>query len=59
VAPIGWDAPAGGHHRQGTLTFPPTRSDGSPVLTEDIRLIELSVRDVGGASETVLKWVLP
>ena len=59
VVPIGWDAPAGGHHRQGTLTFPPTRSDGSPLLTGETRLIELSIRDVGGVPETVLTWVLP
>jgi len=48
AAPITWEAPAGGHHRQGTLTFPLTQSDGSPVLTGDTRLIELSIRDVGG-----------
>jgi len=59
LVPIGWDAPAGGHHRQGTLTFPPTRSDGSPAFTGETRLIELSIRDVGGVPETVLKWVLP
>ena len=59
LLPIGWDAPAGGHHRQGTLTFPLTRSDGSPVLTGETRLIELSILDVGGVPETVLKWVLP
>lgn len=59
VLPIGWDAPAGGHHRQGTLTFPRTRPDGSPILAGETRLIELSVRDVGGVPETVLKWVLP
>ena len=57
--PIGWDAPAGGHHRQGRLTFPLTRSDGGQVLTGATRLVELSIRDVGGVPETVLKWVLP
>lgn len=51
LVPIGWDAPAGGHHRQGTLTFPPTRSDGSPVLTDETRLVELRIRDVSGVSE--------
>ena len=59
AAPITWEAPSGGHHRQGTLTFPLTQLDGSPVLTGDTRLIELSIRDVGGVPETVLKWVLP
>jgi hypothetical protein len=59
VLPIGWDAPAGGHHRQGTLTFPLTRADGSPTLSTDARSIELTIRDVGGVPETVLTWVLP
>ena len=59
VVPIGWDAPAGGHHREGTLTFPLTRSDGSPVLTGDTRLVELRIRDFGGVPQTVLTWVLP
>ena len=59
LVPIGWDARAGGHHRQGTLTFPLTRADGSSVLTGETRLVELSIRDVGGVPETVLKWVRP
>ena len=59
AAPISWEAPAGSHHRHGTLTFPLTRPDGSPVLTGETRLVELSIRDVGGVPETVLKWVLP
>lgn len=59
VAPIGWEAPTGGHHRQGTLTFPLTQPDGSPVLTGDTQQIELVIREVGGVPETVLKWALP
>ena len=59
VLPIGWDAPAGGHHREGTLTFPLTRADGSPTLPAETRLIELSIREVGGVPETVLTWALP
>jgi hypothetical protein len=59
IAPISWEAPAGGHHRQGTLAFPLTQPDGSPVLTGDTRQIELSIRNVGGVSETVLRWELP
>jgi hypothetical protein len=59
VLPISWDAPAGGHHRQGTLTFPLTRADGSPTLPADATSIELSIREVGGVPETVLTWVLP
>jgi hypothetical protein len=58
LAPIDWDAPAGGHHREGTLTFPLSRSDGSQVLTGETRLIELRIREIGGVPETVLRWVL-
>jgi hypothetical protein len=43
-----WDAPAGGHHREGTLTF--------PAATPDARAIELVIRDVGGVPERVLQW---
>jgi hypothetical protein len=59
LLPVSWDAPAGGHHRQGTLVFPITRLDGSAVLAPETRLIELSIRDVGGVPETVLRWVVP
>jgi len=54
AAPIGWEAPAGGHHRQGTLTFPLTQPNGIPVLTGETRQVELSIREVGGVPETVL-----
>ena len=52
------NAPAGGYHRLGTLAFPLTQSDGSPVLAGDTQQIELSIREVGGVQETVLRWAL-
>src|SRR5215207_1801953 len=57
ATPIGWDAPAGGHHREGTLSFPLTKADGSPLITPETQVIQLSIREVGGSPETVLQWV--
>ena len=58
VVPSSWDAPAGGHHRQGTLSFPSTTADGSPLMTPETKVLRLSIREVGGISETVLQWTL-
>jgi hypothetical protein len=55
LAPVGWDAPAGGHHREGTLTFP-TEQGGKPVIGAQTRTIELIIRDVAGVPERVLTW---
>jgi hypothetical protein len=59
VQPAGWDAPKGGHHREGTLTFPTTAADGSPLIAPGTRTIELVIRDVAGVSERVFRWTLP
>jgi hypothetical protein len=56
IHPASWDAPKGGHHRQGKLTFPSTVGDGSPLITADTRTIELVIRDVAGVPERVLRW---
>jgi hypothetical protein len=56
VAPSSWEAPAGGHHRSGTLIFPATAADGTPLFTAQTRLIELVIRDVGDVPERVLAW---
>ena len=52
----GWDAPAGGHHREGTLTFPATTEDGRPVLSDDARTLEVIIRDIGAVPERILQW---
>jgi hypothetical protein len=56
VAPTSWDAPAGGHHRSGTLIFPSTAADGSPLITRETAQVELVVRGVGDVPERVLRW---
>lgn len=58
VQPSGWDAPKGGHHRRGTLTFPATATDGSPLIAPGMRTVELVIRDVAGVPERVFRWTL-
>lgn len=53
---ISWEAPKGGHHRTGTLTFPATGTDGKPLAASDARTIELVIRDVAGVPERVFAW---
>ena len=58
VRPSGWNAPKGGHHREGTLTFPEKAPDGSPIIGSDTREIELVIRDVAGVPERKFEWRL-
>lgn len=57
VKPISWEAPKGGHHRSGTLVFP-LADGGTPVLTADTKYVELTIRDIAGVKERVLRWDL-
>jgi hypothetical protein len=59
VHPSGWDAPKGGHHRSGSLTFPATTADGAPLIGPSTKSLELTVRGVAGVNERKLKWELP
>jgi hypothetical protein len=54
--PISWEAPKGGHHREGSLTFPTTAADGRPLIGSDTRTVELIIRDVAGVTERVFRW---
>lgn len=47
--PTRWDAPRGGHHREGTLAF------GTAQVPEGAT-VELVVRDVAGVAERTLTW---
>ncbi len=58
VQPNGWDAPKGGHHREGTLTFPATATNGAATLDPATRTIELVIRDVAGVPERRFTWTL-
>ena len=56
VQPASWDAPKGGHHRSGTLTFPATAADGRPLIAPGARTVELVIRDVASVPERVFRW---
>lgn len=49
-----WDAPKGGHHREGALVF---EGDAAGFFG-GARWIELIITDVGGLPERVLRWDL-
>ena len=53
---LDWDAPKGGHHRQGTLIFPTQNPDGSDVLGPVDRTLTLVIRDVAGLPERTFTW---
>ena len=56
--PDGWDAPKGGHHRKGNLSFATTTADGKPLINQTTRSVELIIRDVAGVSERRFRWDL-
>ena len=58
IRPTSWDAPKGGHHRSGTLSFPEVAPDGAPVLDESTRTFELLIRNVAGVPERRFEWAL-
>ncbi len=58
VQPSGWDAPKGGHHREGTLTFPANGTNGSPVIGPATRTLELVIRDIAGVPQRSFTWIL-
>jgi hypothetical protein len=58
IQPVSWNAPSGGHHRRGTLTFPATLADGTPLIGLNTRSIDLIIRNVGDIPERVFRWTL-
>ncbi len=55
VKPVQWDAPMGGHHVSGTLSFPAT-IDGTPLL-EGVTTLTLTLLNVD-APERIFTWQL-
>lgn len=51
-APISWSAPAGGHHRQGALSFPIPDS----LKQGQAEYLKLIVRGVAGVEQRVFEW---
>lgn len=58
VAPVRWEAPRGGHHVQGVLTFPGVLADGSALHSRSTRSLALVVTNVGDIPERRLTWDL-
>jgi hypothetical protein len=58
IEPTSWDAPKGGHHRKGTLTFPSATAEGRAVLGSQARTVELIIRDVAGVPVRSFRWIL-
>lgn len=56
IAPLAWEAPAGGHHREGTLTFPTVGGDGAPLLAPNGGQVLLVIRDIAGIAERTFGW---
>jgi hypothetical protein len=56
VQAMSWNAPSGGHHRSGTLAFPATSADGTPLIDANTHTIELIIRDVAGVPERSFQW---
>jgi hypothetical protein len=53
VSAIRWDAPSGGHHVSGTLSFP--TGLGDQVVLEGVEQVTLTIRNVA-APERVFTW---
>jgi len=54
LAPSGWSAPRGGHHRAGTLTFASVAGDGRSTIGSGP--VELVIRDVAGVPDRSFQW---
>jgi hypothetical protein len=55
LKPTLWDAPQGGHHVEGTLSFPATQ-DGKAIL-KGIKQLTLTISNVDNATR-VFEWDL-
>ncbi len=58
VQPSSWQAPKGGHHRNGTLSFPATTPDGGAVLGPQTKSFELTIRGIANTAERKFRWDL-
>ena len=56
VQALAWDAPKGGHHASGTLTFPASTADGKVIL-DGVSKLTLVIKNVD-APERTFTWNL-
>jgi hypothetical protein len=57
IAANNWQAPTGGHHVEGTLSFPAVDDSGRPWLQE-AAAVTLLIRDLDGVAERLFTWEL-
>ena len=55
-SPVSWDAPKGGHHRKGTLTFPDAGPDGKPLAGVESGQVTVIIKGVADVAERVFTW---
>jgi hypothetical protein len=58
VGSTAWDAPSGGHHIQGTLSFPATDATGAAVAAPGAGTLTLIFRGLAGVAERTFAWDL-
>src|SRR6266851_5007112 len=58
IQPTSWNGPSGGHHRSGTLTFPATLGNGTPLIGPNTRSITLVIRNIGDILARTFTWTL-
>lgn len=58
TAPIKWEAPKGGHHREGNLVFSDKALDGRPFISPSTRSVELVVYELAGVPTRSFTWEL-
>jgi len=56
LKPARWDAPEGGHHRQGALSFDLSAEEAGRL--DGASYLELVIRDVAGVPERTFRWHL-
>ena len=53
-SPVSWRSPPGGHHREGTLTFPLPDS----LQQGQTKYVRMVIKGIAGVNERILQWDL-
>jgi len=53
-SPVSWRSPPGGHHREGTLTFPLPES----LQQGQMKYVRMVIKGIAGVNERILQWDL-
>lgn len=58
TAPLRWEAPKGGHHREGNLVFSDKALDGRPFISAGTRSVELVIYKLADVPTRSFTWEL-